>query len=253
MQVAVTRPRDQAEAWMAGLAQAGHLAHSLPLIDIAPLADTAPLQAARQSLDSYQAVMYVSSSAVAQFAPSNRPLALAEYAQLAIKTRAWATGPGTTQALRDAGWPAARVDAPSGGEFDSEALWLRVRHQVPSGGRVLVVRGSGGGRDWLTQQLQADGVVVDHCAAYERRAPVWSAAQKALARSLAGPDAVWLFSSSEGIGNLAGLLPGQDWSQARAIATHARIAETARALGFAVVAPSRPTLANVLASIESMA
>jgi uroporphyrinogen-III synthase len=176
-----------------------------------------------------------------------------KYTQLAIKTRAWATGPGTVQALREAGWPAAQVDAPVVGQFDSEALWALVRHQVPPGGRVLVVRAAGGGRDWLTQQLEADGAVVEHCAAYQRHLPLWTAAQQAEARSLLGPHAVWLLSSSEGIGNLASLLPGQDWSRARAIATHPRIADTARALGFSVVAPSRPTLPDVLASIESLA
>jgi uroporphyrinogen-III synthase len=253
MQVVVTRPLDQAVAWTEGLATAGHTPHSLPLIDIAALTDTAPVQAAWRHLASYQAVMFVSSSAVGHFISSSMASSQSEHGQIAITMRAWATGPGTVQALLGAGWPAMQIDAPATGQFDSEALWLQVRHQVPPGGRVLMVRATGGGRDWLTRQLEADGVAVEHCAAYRRQVPVWTAAQAEQARSLAGPHAVWLLSSSEGIGNLASLLPGQDWSKARAIATHPRIAGTARALGFAVVAPSRPTLAEVLASIESLA
>ncbi|MDQ3273162.1 MAG: uroporphyrinogen-III synthase, partial [Pseudomonadota bacterium] len=59
---------------------------------------------------------------------------------------------------------------------------------------------------------------------------------------------VWLFSSSEAVGHL----PPGDWSQGRALATHPRIAEAARAAGWGVVVESRPTLADIVASIESM-
>jgi len=256
MHVVVTRPQEQARAWLDALAQAGHTPHALPLIDIAALAGPAEqdaLASARSRVAQFQALMFVSSSAVAHFVGQNGALALMEYAQTAIKTRAWATGPGTVKALQDAGWPAGQIDSPPPGPLDSEALWRQVRHQVAPGGRVLVVRGAGGGRDWLTLQLEADGVLVEHCDAYERRRPAWTAAQMQQARSLAGPHAAWLFSSSEGVRNLGVLMPQQDWSQTRAIATHARIAQAAQALGFAVAAPSRPTLPEVLASIESLA
>lgn len=263
MQVAVTRPREQAQAWIDALGQAGHVPHALPLIEIAAVAEPAALQAARQQWQSYQALMFVSSSAVAHFMghsySSNSLFPLVECAKSAIKTRAWATGPGTVQALLQAGWPPALIDAPDARQavqFDSEALWALVRRQVPAGGRVLVVRGADGGRDWLTGQLQAAGVAVDHCSAYRRRLPMWTAAQRAAAFDLAGPlarQAVWLLSSSEGVRNLASLMPGQNWSVASAIATHVRIAQAARDLGFAVVALSRPTLPEVLASIESLA
>ena len=59
---------------------------------------------------------------------------------------------------------------------------------------------------------------------------------------------VWLFSSSEAVGHL----PAADWSQARAVATHPRIAEAVRAAGWGVVVESRPALTDILASIESM-
>jgi uroporphyrinogen-III synthase len=64
---------------------------------------------------------------------------------------------------------------------------------------------------------------------------------------------VWLFSSSEAVANLRALLPDQSWQQARAVATHPRIAQAARDAGFAVVCESRPALADVVASIESFA
>nr|MBP6778299.1 uroporphyrinogen-III synthase [Piscinibacter sp.] len=64
---------------------------------------------------------------------------------------------------------------------------------------------------------------------------------------------VWLFSSSEAIDNLAALAGSQaDWSQARAVATHGRIAERARRLGLADVGLARPSLDAVSACIQSM-
>ena len=85
------------------------------------------------------------------------------------------------------------------------------------------------------------------CAGDPRVAPY------ALGLEAASADgSVWLFSSSEAIANLAAWLPGQDWQRARAVATHLRIAANARKLGFGVVCESRPVLASVVASIESM-
>jgi uroporphyrinogen-III synthase len=72
-----------------------------------------------------------------------------------------------------------------------------------------------------------------------------------LARAAATDGAVWLFSSSEAVANLQACLPGQDWGAARALTTHGRIAEAARAAGFGVVREARPALADILASLES--
>jgi len=94
---------------------------------------------------------------------------------------------------------------------------------------------------------------VDFVVAYQRAAPVWGPAERALATQAASDGSLWLFSSAEAVGHLSSLLPGQSWAQARALATHARIAQAARDLGFATVRESRPTLVDVLASIESLA
>jgi uroporphyrinogen-III synthase len=60
---------------------------------------------------------------------------------------------------------------------------------------------------------------------------------------------IWLFSSSEAIAHLP---IGLDWGQARALATHPRIAQAAREAGFGQVLQSRPALPEVLASIKSV-
>jgi uroporphyrinogen-III synthase len=197
--------------------------------------------------------MFVSANAVQGFfaaAPAG--------AWPATGLRAWAPGPATGDALLQAGVPAGVIDAPAvdAAQFDSESLWAEVQGQLPPGGRLLLVRGAGAngqgqGREWLSQQLAAAGVALEEVVAYGRGLPAWSPAERAVAQQAAGDGACWLFSSSEAAQHLRQLLPGQDWSAARAVATHPRIAETARALGFGYVRESRPSLADVVASIES--
>jgi uroporphyrinogen-III synthase len=139
-----------------------------------------------------------------------------------------------------------------------------VSAQVQPDKPVLIVRGhdvntqphaalSGTGRDWLAQQLQAAGASAQFVVAYERRAPVWSALEKTQATQAATDGSVWCFSSSQAIQNLAHILPTQSWAKARCIATHPRIAQTAQGLGFGEIHLSKPSLPDVLVSLELLA
>lgn len=245
MRVLVTRPLRDAQRWAQALVAQGLDVVVLPLIDIAPV-DGVPVA---HQLAHYRAVMFVSGNAVSHFLRETG---------VPFASRAWAPGPGTRDALLDAGVDASLIDAPAGDatQFDSESLWQRVSAQIRPGDRVLVVRGRdpqgrNAGRDWLARQIEAAGGQVEFVSVYERRVPRFDAAQQALAVQAAGDGSVWLFSSSEAVANLAALLPGQSWHQARAVATHPRIAQAAREAGFAVVCESRPALADVVASIES--
>lgn len=267
--VIVTRPAREAAAWVQSLSQAGLQAVALPLIDILWVDDPSPMQQAWQQLQDYAAVMFVSANAVAGFFESKPDASRWVHAQAAVESkatpRAWATGPGTVQALRQAGVPPESVDAPPPEtvQFDSEALWQQVGAQVRAGQRVLIVRGRDGqavrdvqgvgvGRDWLASRLHQAGVAVDFVVAYQRGLPRWRLAQTQLAVDAARDGSVWLFSSSEAVANLRTLLPKQDWSTARAVATHARIAEVVKSAGFAVVCESRPTVSDIVGSIESI-
>ena len=262
MHVIVTRPEPETTRWVAALQARGFDAAALPLIAITPARNSQPIRAAWKNIQNYQALMFVSGSAVTHFFESNRPLAQSEYAQAAPNigaTRAWATGPGTQAALLQLGLAPDQIDAPahSAGQFDSEALWQLVAPNVTPGTRVLVVRGGGvdgesAGRSWLAEQLAAAGAVVDTLVAYERHPPQFTSAQLALAQNAAHDGSVWLLSSSEAIGHLQACLPGQAWHAAKAVATHPRIADAARTAGFGVVCSSRPTLDDVAASIESL-
>jgi uroporphyrinogen-III synthase len=268
VRVIVTRVQPQADAWVEKLVALGHDAVALPLIEVRALTDVRRVRAVWQQWAGYSAVMFVSSHAVDFFFKENQPLALDVYVDAAIKTRVWATGPSTGKALLKQGVAAELLDMPpaQAGQFDSEALWQVVGSQVKPGDRVLIVRGntvaadgdvavdadSGVGRDWLAQCLKQAGAEVEFVVAYERGAPTWSPAQRALAHAAAQDGSVWLFSSAEALDHLRGLMPGVDWSSARAVATHPRIVAATSALGFGLVRPSRPTLDDVVSSIESM-
>ena len=279
--VIVTRPEPDAGRWAEQLAQAGIPAEAFALIDIAPLTSSADAQALKhawQALDGYAACLFVSGHAVAHFFKRNRSFAHAERVQAAIDNvaddgssaipahlRFMAPGPGTVAALRAAGVPSAQIDAPAADarQFDSEALWQAIGARDWQGRRVLVVRGqsasaegASSGRDWIVRQWQDAGASVDFVGVYQRRAPLLTAAQVARARQASADGSVWLFSSSEAVAHLVRLagLQGVDWGCARAVATHPRIAQAVRAVGWGVVVESRPALHDIrqaLGSIES--
>ena len=263
MPLLVTRPAREAAVWVQQLQARGLQASTLPLIEIKPVDDASARDAclARLQAHHYDAVMFVSANAVQFFLPPG--MAWPQHRPV----RAWSPGPGTAHALRERGVPPGQLDSPpeQAGQFDSEALWQIVAQQVRPGHRTLVVRGQDGpaspqgqgrghGRDWLARQLQAAGGTVDFVAVYARHMPRWSAQQQAQALAGAQDGSVWLFSSAQAVLHLQQCLPGQHWQAARAVATHPRIADAARAAGFGVVRLSRPTLddvVRVVASIES--
>jgi uroporphyrinogen-III synthase len=251
MRVLVTRPEPEAGRWAADLRARGIDAQVLPLIEIGPPPERAALDAAWATLSDLRAVMFVSGNAVRGFFSAAASTAWPD------GLRAWAPGPGTAAALRQAGVPDARIDTPGAdaAQFDSEHLWAQVRAQVRPADRLLVVRGVGedgdAGRDWLQAEAAAAGAGVQTVTAYSRQEPRWSGAQSRLARDAAGDGSLWLLSSSQGVRHLLQLLPGQDWGGARALATHPRIARAARAAGFGAVAECRPAFDDVVASIES--
>ena len=243
MLLIVTRPLAQATAWVHQLQALGTRAQALPLIEIAPVADTAAVIGAWQGLGASDLAMFVSANAVTQFF-ALRPAALA----WPEATLAAATGPGTSAALRAAGVPAHQIVEPpaSEGAFDSEALWLRLRHRDWQGRRARIVRGEDG-RNWLADQLQARGAMVEFVAAYRRLPPLLdSAATALLQHALEQPQShLWLFSSSQAVAHLGALAPGADWSRSHALASHPRIAQAARALGLVQVGDVAPDPAAV--------
>lgn len=252
MRVLVTRPAPQADEAAAVLRAAGLDAVALPLIGIAPATDAAPLQRAWAALPSQRLAIFVSPNAVEHFMaarPADAPWPAGVLAA--------APGPGTAQALRRLGVPAAQIVEPAAdaGQFDSEALWQQLQGRDWTGAGVLVVRGDGG-REWLADTLRAHGAQVGQVAAYRRVVPQPDAAGQALLRAALEDPArhLWIFSSSEAITHLARLAGAAvDWSRVRALATHPRIAQRAQQQGIrGVVTVAAADAAAVSACIQSM-
>ena len=249
----VTRPAAQAAQWVQQLQALGQAASALPLIGVQALADSTALIAAWQRLPSLALLVFVSPNAVQHFFAA-RPSGAGHNWPLTLL--AGSTGPGTTAALHRAGVPAAQVvePDPQAQQFDSEALWRAIQHRQWAGQRVAVVRGEDG-RDWLADVLREQGALLEFIAAYQRVAPLWSPAEEALLLAAqARPGTyLWLFSSSQALAELARLAPAADWSTSRAMASHPRIVQAARAAGFGMVQSVAPSPQAVLNRLRDSA
>lgn len=239
----VTRPEPQAGQWVAALQQRGQPAVALPLLQIESDPHFAPqVRQAWRALPSTALAMFVSPNAVDRF------FAEAGGAPWPEQTLAGATGPGTVAALRRCGVPAAQIVAPDddAARFDAETLWQQRLAALDWQGRpVLIVRGETG-RDWLADTLREAGAALEIVSAY-RSAPVpWTAAALQCLDDWTQDAAshAWLFSSSKAIEHLVERLAAG--RRGMALATHPRIAATARAAGFGAVIETRPDLDAVV-------
>ncbi|QSN61918.1 fused uroporphyrinogen-III synthase HemD/membrane protein HemX [Caballeronia sp. M1242] len=262
--VVITRPGGQSSALVERLARAGFNAFEFPLIDIAPVADDAPLRAALDELyapERYALVVFVSPNAVDHafgrlFAPwpADVPVAV--------------VGPGSVAALARQGVhaPAHRVISPSeeadDPRFDSEALYAAIESHFGANGldgrRVLIVRGDGG-REWLAERLQQAGARVTKVAAYRRLLPEPSMRKWERIHALLGGDHAWLLTSSEGVRNLDELarehLTADEIARlkhAPVVCPHPRIAEAARQTGFDRITVSGAGDERIVHTLEAL-
>jgi uroporphyrinogen-III synthase len=220
----------------------------------------------------WRALMFVSPAAVQWFF-RQRPndLSLSHWPQVTCLA---APGLGTAQALRQAlgAWlpqaPEAIVLHPpsDAAQFDSEHLWPVLAPLDWSGQRVAIVSGGDAdqarGRQWLTAQWQAAGAQVDTVLTYQRGPSHWPDEQARLAaQAWARPrDHIWLASSSEALAllhthHLPGLAPSASAPRMatpthRLLATHPRIADTARAWGWQDIVLCAPTLDAVAQALR---
>ena len=272
MNLLVTRPEPQASEWARRLNQAGVTAQPLPLIAIEAPPDGAAVERLWRTLPEHRALMFVSPAAVSWFFRL-RPDGLA-WPQACL---ACAPGPGTAQALLEAGAAHGLTDAHivspahDAPQFDSEALWpllapLDWRDQnvaIVSGGDAQSARG----RQWLSEQWRAQGARIEAIQAYQRSAGRWDEAQQRLAlAALTQPQRhTWLLSSSQALDFLLdvhlpafvpALVPAcvpahSDPQDMQLLCTHPRIAEHALARGLRHIAQCAPTLQAVVQARRS--
>lgn len=236
--VVVTRPRAQAEALAQAVRAHGRRAVVLPLLEIAPLAEPGALRAALAALPSYALVAFVSPNAVdaafAQLRQSRQPDGWPAGVPIAV------VGEGSRAALARHGVNDGNATIhcpPDAASSDSEHLLASLDLSAFAGRRVLIVRGESG-RELMADTLRAAGAQVETVAAYRRSVPALCPPLAAELDALLAQPNDWIITSSEALRGLAGLVceldPGAGMARLRAqhlVVPHARIAETARALG----------------------
>src|SRR5215213_9575704 len=104
--VLVTRPVDQARAWVSALAEAGAVPIAYPTIEVRPPPSWGPLDEAFARLDSYDWLLFTSASAtglaIGRLPPSINPATL-------TRPHVAAVGGETARALGKHGFSVARV------------------------------------------------------------------------------------------------------------------------------------------------
>lgn len=231
--VVVTRPAGQAAPLADRLAAAGREAVVFPLLDIQPLPDNSALRAALSRLSGYAMAAFVSPNAI------DAAFALIEAWPPAVAIAV--VGEGSKAALARHGITPGRftIHSPHDRErSDSETLLQALDLDALRGRRVLIVRGESG-RELLADALRAHGVTVEPVAAYRRAAPVVDGPRRAQLAALLDGGAEWIITSSEALRNLldvvrdvAGEAGVAALRRQTLVVPHARIAETARDLGF---------------------
>lgn len=255
--VVITRPRGQCEALAAGVVALGRQPLLLPLLEIAPLAgaEAAALRAALARLDDYALVAFVSPNAI--------DAALAHVAAWPAQVAIAVLGEGSRAALAAHGIGAHGItlgptihSPPDASRSDSEHLLAALDLAALAGRKVLIVRGQSG-RELMADGLRAAGAEVDTVAAYRRSVPALSASLAAQLADLTAQPCDWIVTSSEALRGLFGLLEAAGGAAAVAkmqqqhlIVPHARIAETAAALGVGDVTLSGSGDASLLAALQ---
>jgi uroporphyrinogen-III synthase len=258
--VVITRPLAQAGALAARVAALGRPVELLPLLEIHPLADSAPLALALAGLDRYAMVAFVSPNAIdAAFAHIARWPAGVTLAVLGEGSRAALAAHGVTPACADIVSPLDTAHS------DSEHLLQTLDLARLRGRRVLIVRGESG-RELIAAGLRQAGADVSVVAAYRRSVPALTAALAATLRRLLARSNDWVITSSEALRGLVGLLEALDLAdgpgapargavakmkQQHLIVPHARIAQTASELGFTRITLTGSGDERVLAALQS--
>lgn len=265
--VVITRPAAQAGPLAARIAATGRAVALLPLLEIAPLADPAPLKAVLAGLADYAVVAFVSPNAIdAAFAHLAHPARWPEGVTLAV------LGEGSRAALAAHGVTPANATIVSPADTahsDSEHLLQTLDLAALRGRRVLIVRGEQG-RELMADGLRAAGAEVSVVAAYRRAVPALTPALAGQLRALLARPNDWIITSSEALRGLVGLLEQlgeQDeagaaggtnlakyvvlMQQQHLIIPHARIAETAKQLGFTRLTLTGSGDERLLAALQS--
>lgn len=250
--VVITRPLAQAHGLAQAVAALRREPVLLPLLEIQPLDDDTHLKQALTGLAGYALAAFVSPNAI--------DAAFAHIDSWPPGVAIGVVGEGSRAALARHGVTAANatIFCPGNGDTsDTEGLLRALDLPALAGRRVLIVRGESG-RELMAESFAAAGARVDTVAAYRRALPVLDDALATTLHALLASRNDWLITSSEALRGLVGLARQLDGEagvaklqQQRLVVPHARIAESARALGFAHVTLTGSGDERMLAALQS--
>jgi uroporphyrinogen-III synthase len=240
--VAITRAPDQAQEFQRRLENLGAEVLLLPVVSFSAPADTAPLDRAIGSIETFDCVVFTSANAARFFA--DRCAKLGRRYGAGSGPRCAAVGPVTAAAAKQEGFSVDLV----AGEFRGEAL-ARDLGAAVAGKRVLLPRSDRAGRE-LPDALEKAGALVTEVIAYHTGGS--GAADPGVIESVraAQVDVVSFFSPSA-VENLRGVLGAEEFSRLGARAAVAAVgpvtAEALRRAGVPVAIEAREATAESVA------
>jgi uroporphyrinogen III methyltransferase/synthase len=153
LRVLITRPTDAADELAAELRAAGAEPVHLPLVEVVPLDDLAPLDAALEKLGDWDALVLTSRNAARIFAERGRARR-----PRAVAPPAWCVGTATERAALAAGLAVRSLLAPGG---DASALLRAILEEGPVAGLRVLVPCAEQAREVVVEGLRAAGARVD--------------------------------------------------------------------------------------------
>ena len=225
--IVVTRARSQAGAFSSRLEALGAAVIEVPVIEIAPAADYAPLDRAIACLPEYDYLIFTSANGVSRFIERLDQSA----ADLrSLRARICAIGPATRAAIEALH---LKVDL-MGAEYVAEGLLEAFAGHELSGKRVLLPRAAVA-RDTVPAELTRRGAVVDVVEAYRTVMPQSAAPLPLTSSSVLDCDCI-TFTSSSTVRNFVNLA-GAGRLQGVPVASIGPVtSQTARELGIEVTA-----------------
>ena len=165
--ILVTRRGEQAGSLTSQLVDLGATVVELPLIEVRPPQDPAPLQGALRDLGSYAWIVLTSANAVDAVAEGLETLGLAVH--LPPKLLVASVGSSTSEAFARA-FPEATVAVEPAEEFRAEGL-LRELEACPIRGKRILMPLSDRAADTLARGLADRGAQIDRVTAYRTVSP----------------------------------------------------------------------------------
>lgn len=205
VRVVVTRAEHQAESTVAAFRAAGAHVELLPLLELAPPADAAPLDAALACLERFHWIVFTSVNAVdcvlGRLGPAGLPGGL----------RVASIGSATSAALRGVGIAPDLEPADARAEGLATELVARLRAGGPDRPRLLLPQAADA-RPVLAEALRRAGFDAVRVDAYAKRVPPGAARR---ARAIFGSERFgWVTFTSPSIAHAFAALWGGEW-QAR--------------------------------------